>query len=44
MISQLNNDPSLIEALSRLDLETGEIWVDDNQMPVLIFHPLALAF
>ncbi|AGL02293.1 DUF3156 family protein [Desulfoscipio gibsoniae] len=34
IVSRLNNDAELIRTLSQLDLEKGEIWVDDDKYTI----------
>ncbi len=43
LIKQLNNDSNLIDMLSCLDLETGEIWLEDEKYTI-IMSPISGSF
>lgn len=43
LVASLNNDSDLIDILSRLDLETGEIWLEDDKY-ILVLSPISGAF
>ncbi len=43
LIEELNNDANLISILSLLDLETGEIWIEDDKYTIVL-SPISGSF